>query len=158
MWAFPPAIWILISVVYGTSHGALGYDPEADPEIAGKPLRWLLYSAAALAGWTLLAVLLAPVIIRINEGWWDLRKARIESVRLAVGTAQLAALLLAIAGAYWLAVAVLGGWPGGWRDAAVGALIGALAGTALGVPTNLVAARFRIADWLGDETPPETSR
>jgi hypothetical protein len=145
MWAFPLTCWIVIAALYGAAYGGIGHDPD----FYAKRQGWLIHSAVFFAAWALVATLLSPVIFRINLGRWDWRRARTESIRVCIGAAQLVALLLGGAGVYELAVTVSKGWPGGWRDAAVGALIGALTGAVLGFPANLLAARFRIANWLG---------
>jgi hypothetical protein len=144
MWSFP-SVLILWSALCGAVFAYAGYDPESHAGAVAEPVRWSLYSAGFLAVWTVLAVLLSPVIVRVNGGRWDWRKARTESVRLATSTVALGVLMIAWAGAYRLAVAATEGWPGGWSDVPVGALIGAVTGAAVAVPATLVDARLRAA-------------
>jgi hypothetical protein len=144
MWTFP-LVLVPWSALCGGIFAYAGYKPESVPEAVAEPVRWSLYSAGFLAAWGVLAVLLSPVIIRVNEGRWDWRMARTESVRLASSLVPIVALMLAWAGVYRLAMAATGGWAGGWRDVPVGAVIGALTGAAVDVPATLVGVRLRVA-------------
>jgi hypothetical protein len=155
MWSFP-LVLSLWSALCGAVFAYAGYNPEPNPGAVAEPVRWSLYSAGFLAVWTVVAVLLSPVIVRVNEGEWDWRKARTRSVRLATSTVAIIVLMLAWAGVYQLALAATGGWPGGWSDVPVGALAGVLTGASVGVPAAFVDARLRAARGIPsqDAEPP----
>jgi hypothetical protein len=159
MWAFPQG-WLVFST-YSAFCGALigfaGHHPSAGPEPAGPAYR-LACAAGLPTALTVLAVLLSPVLVRVNAGGWDRRRARAEAVQLGVGSVPVVALLLAGAGACQLAVAASGGWPGGWGTVPVAAVVGAVTGAAVGVPALLAGTRLKAALGLPDQdTEPRTA-
>ena len=144
MRSFP---WVLViwAAFFGAVYAYAGYDPASHPERGTAMRHWLIELAGLAAVFTVLTVLLMPVIIRVNEGQWDWRKVRNAAGAWAIAMAQAVAIVIACFLIHGLVIAVTEGWRGGWPDVPVGGVIGALAGAVVGWPVAFVGAWLRVA-------------
>jgi hypothetical protein len=140
MRSFSPA-WVLIAAVCGAAYGASGYNPES--------LRGLVVLSGSLALFVVVAVVLMPILVRVNDGRWDRRKVRTGAAQLVAGGAVLAALMLVEAGVCRLAADATGGWQGGWSEATVGAALG----VAVALSVRFAVAVLRLFERLGLGAP-----